>query len=220
MKEQLFKKNYAGDIVAIAVCGILIAVSFLARNIMPETLDEIIFNSIKLAVTLFGICAIGYSIYDIVRTISWNHHLVNLPYLFNYNLEYAIYDAVRAMNPAKGKTIKEIKKRDIAIPQKYTDWRSRIEKEYALLISSEDFYRFLTSIKRSRELQYDAITTVAVPIEITLIATIAALSKNQIGSLVTCGALSIYVVILISKEMRRAKMEVHFINDLIEILHK
>lgn len=130
------------------------------------------------------------------------------PYSFDYSCELEIYVSVG-------------KKK--ARYEKYSQWKKHIEEEYQIQIHSDDFYHFIRRRFRIKENKYDMIKALLVPVEVALIAVFAQ-DKSMIGNIsygtVYAFITALIIVVLATNEMISCKNEIHFLNDMIELINK
>ncbi len=160
---------------------------------------------------------IVYNIYAIIRKKKRNRYLENLPYSFNYSLEYEIYRRIGHTNNKKWE--KKYASIERTVPLKYSEWKASLTSKYNNLANNEDFYRFLKRTSRSKEIYYDVIVSVTAPLEIAVLTVMASLAHTEAEIMAILILSVIMIMILVVKEMLDAKEEHNFVDDVIAIFH-
>lgn len=212
----MFKKSIKNCIAFIVTSVVVSAVLFAVVCLLGRTRDVTKLVGVSFVIWFVAFWVVVYFVFDLIRTKRWNKYLDELPYEFNYNLEFEIYNLTG--RKARGRKAKEILKHKIVIPRKYSEWKKHIEDDFEKLSTIDDFYRFLRHTRRKQELYYDGITMVSVPLEIAMVTSMIASIKNEMDILFTISVMILFVAMIIVKEMKFARGQLHFIDDVIEIL--
>lgn len=214
--EEKTKPNWIILISFVVLSIILFIVAFSLYTKEADSWE--IFTKISICVWYISFLVIAYSIYSIIRKKKWNRYLKNqLPYAFNYSLEYEIYKRIGRTNNKKWE--KKYLSAERTIPHKYSEWKCSLSERYANLLGNEDFYRFLKKTSRSKEIYYDAIISVSVPMEIAVLTVMSSFARTQMEIMAILILSVVMILILVSKEMWGAKREKNFVDDVIEIFH-
>lgn len=210
------KERIRTNVKIIILFGIL-SVASLFSLFLVDWKDKRWLKTIITIVVITSIFVIAYSILAIIMKNKRNSCLEMLPYFFNYSLEYEIYKRIGHTKIKKWKRKHGSTGRQI--PQKYTEWRNELETRYNNLVKNEDFYRFLKRISRNKEIVYDAILSISIPIEIAALTGMASFARTQIELAVYLVVSLVYIVVIAIKGMWESKDEKNFVDDVMEIFH-
>ena len=131
-----------------------------------------------------------------------------MPYNFDYQKELSTYTII-------GKDNKKNKNGAMKF-SKYSEWKQYILTNYAEQMKNDDFYRFLKRELRKKKDYVNLLITVVTPIEITILS--ASIAIFQEYSIICIAILSFYLITFLTIDFCKARDEVNFLEDYIEIL--
>lgn len=158
-------------------------------------------------IILFGGLLI-WNIINLVRNKRISKLQKNMPYNFDYQKELSTYTII-------GKDNKKTKNGAMKF-SKYSEWKQYILANYAEQMKNDDFYRFLKRELRKKKDYVNLLITVVTPIEITILS--ASIAIFQEYSVICIAILSFYLITFLTIDFCRARDEVNFLEDYIEIL--
>ena len=210
--KQSVKINYKVILVSIIVDVLLVVLTIIFYNssiisILAPLMVSIVFASIFVII---------FSIIAVIKKKRTNRALEQLPYNFNYQLEYEIYK--RVDKKKKDRTAKEIEKMDIKLPNKYTVWKMGLLERNISLKNNEDFYHFLKRKLRRLKNNGESVAIILTPLEIgimTVFLTSYIPKDESLWVAIPCASV---LLVILMVELLKSKNEIAYVEDVIEVL--
>lgn len=200
------KKNVVKIIIGILLLvlawgEIVVTVFVLNKDWMTNLLD-----TLSVLAIILGAIILLFGIMGCVFANKENEYLRNLPYRFDYVAELESYKKI-------GK--KKKKEFKFAYYEKFSLWKSYIEKEYANRKNNVDFYRFLNRKLRGKRDEKELMLNLVIPIDITVLTVLFSVKSvmSEIEMIIYLIVLSLFLVIFLTMTVWRINEEIYFLED-------
>ncbi len=208
--KQLIKRNIVTIIISLIIDVLLFVISgFLPHDSVTEIIIALFVGTIITSIGVIVLAIIGI----VKKRRIYNEQQ---PYKYQYLLEYEIYKRIGVRR--KDRTAREIIIMKYEIPERYTDWREAVVNRNKTVVNNEDFYHFLKHSFRSMSSYYDGLSVILTPMEIGIMTVYLSVYVNKGGSIWEAFFTALFVLVLLTVELKNSKNEILYIYDVMEIL--
>lgn len=217
IREISNKKNVVKIILGVGLlllAGIVICVTIF---VMKSNWMTNFIHVISLLVIMAGFLLLIIGIFGLISVKKENEYLRNLPYKFDHAAEYESHKKIGR---------KKKKKTEFTYFEKYSSWKSYIEKQYDDRKDNEDFYRFMNRKYRGKKSEKELMLNIMIPLDITLITIFFTVKPvvNEMELVILVIGMTVFLTIFLTTNILRVNEEIYFIEDFMELvfptLHK